>query len=193
MRKFLIAGLSLFFGILACLGVAGVVSYIRFTPSAQEAIAQPWIPAWAEVDSKEVVHPGTFTTDITLQDLQETTKPGQRIKVVYDTYHHHRTSPTNGSIEYYRPTGDGDFDYLKILVSPPRKDLPFPDSLFTKWETSFDKQNRVFQFTLVKDPSPSNWSFVLAVVGVAGGVYCIGFIWAALRTRRRIIPVPTSE
>jgi len=132
------------------LGVWGIVYNIRF--DVPEEIVSPalWIPPNAEIHSSDEVKPGTFKIDMSLKKLQETTKPDERVLVVYQT-----SDPQDfrrrASVEYFRPNPEiaGTFHYLQIVFSLP--DKSWPVSLLTGWDVAFDKESSTFRYTLLKE------------------------------------------
>lgn len=174
---------ALFLLVLMILGAMGIVYNVRFVVP-HETISQAfWIPPNSEIQPSDKVQPGTFKIDVSLEELD---MPDQKVLVVYDTdklfINPGKAAYRRANVEYFRPHPEiaGTFQYNSMeMAAPPSK--PWPDSFFTRWETSFNKENATFQYTLKKDYVVLWVS--LAVVIVVGLILLVA-TWIAILIRR---------
>lgn len=126
-------------------GSAAIVfgSVYPFTP--QEQVVTFWIPSNAEIRSSAAVVPGTFKIRIPLQEMRATTKPEQKIIVVYEQYQ----SP---EITYWRAGEGGSFYVTTVPIPNPALPQAFPDSFFLGWKSTFDPEQNSYVFT------PERWA-----------------------------------
>jgi len=155
----LIIGLLL---LISGVGGTGIGHWMLFDELPEPVTQQVWIPENARVESSSDVNPGTFTVDITLEQLQQTTTDQKFLVVYCDKY-------CTGSpfLEYFREADlPSTFDYLKY--KPPYIDQPFWAGMYTEWPNTYDKEESTFRYTPRKAFWPLALSALLIIFGFTG-------------------------
>ena len=166
---------SLFLVVILGLSAWGIVHNIRFVVP-QETISQAfWIPANAKIHSSKAVQPGTFKFIRTFEEFQAATRPDQQVYVVYHVFNVVPFEPP--FVEYFKPNGDGTFDYAQTVIQgPPSR--PRLDSFLVGWDTALN-ENTTFQYTLIKTYYMIVWCSVAVVIA---GIILWGMWWPRRRS-----------